>query len=148
MIFHLMTYGRSPRWLRAFQMVALLLLLALVVRSAEPLTGRWVMTADFFGTPRFLRLDLQEQSGDMTGTYNGIKLTGKHLELSGKGESGNTAKLAGTPNDPPLSGSVPPTAPAEPLPVISSSNAVPANRVVRGAPRRHEFTPTVFYRQY
>src|SRR3954447_5223072 len=152
MIFHLMTYGRSPRWLRAFQMVALLLLLALAVRSAEPLTGRWVMTADFFGTPRFLRLDLQEQSGGITGTYNGIKLTGKltgsHLELSGKGESGNTAKLTGTFNDSTLSGSVTLTDPADPLPVIFSFNAVPAKPVLRGTPRRHEFTPTVFYRQY
>ncbi len=30
----------------------------------------------FFGTPRFYRLDLEDQPNGIPGTYSGIKLTG------------------------------------------------------------------------
>jgi amidase len=147
-----MSYYPSPRCLRAFEVVAALAWTALALRSAEPLTGRWLMTADFFGTPRFFRLDLENQPNGISGTYGGIKLTGtlngSHLELSGKGQNGNAAKLTATLDGSTLSGSVTATDPGDPAPVTFSFRAVPAKPVVRGTPRRHEFTPTVFYRQY
>jgi amidase len=47
-----------------------------------------------------------------------------------------------------ISGSVTLTDPHDPSPLTFSFNAVPAKPAARGTPRRHEFTPTVFYRQY
>jgi len=110
------------------------------------------MTADFFGVPRFFRLELAEQSNSVTGTYNNIKLSGKvagsQLELSGKGEGGETVDLTGTVADSKVSGSVTVTDPHDPSPLKFSFDAVPAKPITRTSPRRHEFTPTVFYRQY
>jgi amidase len=110
------------------------------------------MTADFFGVTRFFRLDLTEQSGSLTGTYNGAKLTGKlagsRLELTGKGEGGETVDLTGTVDDSKISGSVIIADPQDPAPLKFSFDAVHATPITRAAPRRHEFTPTVFYRQY
>lgn len=110
------------------------------------------MTADFFGVARFFRLELAEQSNSVTGTYNSVKLSGKlagsHLALSGKGEGGETVDLTGTVADSKISGSVTVADPHDPSPVKFSFDAVPANPIARTSPRRHEFTPTVFYRQY
>ena len=80
------------------------------------------MTADFLGTTRFFRLELQEQSGGLSGTFTGIKLSGKlngsRLELSGKGENGNAATLTGTVGESTIAGSVTLTDPHDPAPLI------------------------------
>lgn len=143
---------RALRPLYPFRVLPLLLWAFLTVRAAEPLSGKWLMTADFFGVPRFFRLELTEQSGSLTGTYNGVKLAGKlaasRIELSGKGEAGETVDLTGTLSDSRISGSVTVADPHDPAPLKFSFDAVQATPITRATPRRHEFTPTVFYRQY
>jgi len=143
---------RALRPLYPFRVLPLLLWAFLTVRAAEPLSGKWLMTADFFGVPRFFRLELTEQSGSLTGTYNGVKLAGKlaasRIELSGKGEGGETVDLTGTVDDSKISGSVTVADPHDPAPLKFSFHAVHATPITRATPRRHEFTPNVFYRQY
>lgn len=151
-LFHRMTRARFSNLRRRFYILFLFLWAGLTMRGAEPLTGRWLLTADFFGVPRFFRLDLEDRSGSLSGTYNDVKLAGKlsgsQLELSGKGEAGNTVTIAATVNGAAFSGSVSLADPNSPSPTTFPFNAVPVKPIVRGSPRRHEFTPTVFYRQY
>lgn len=147
-----MPFVRSLRPLYPFRVLPLLLWASLTVRAAEPLSGKWLVTADFFGVPRFSRLELAEQSGSITGTYNGVKLSGKltgsQLLLSGKGEDAETVDLTGTVNGSKISGSVMIADPHDRAPLKFSFDAVHATAIPRVTPRRHEFTPTVFYRQY
>ncbi len=149
---HRMPYVRSLRPLYPHRVLPLLLWASLTASAAEPLAGKWIMTADFYGVPRYFRLDLAEQSGSVTGNYNGIKLSGKltdsHLDLSGKGEGGETAHLTGTASESRIAGSVMLADPQDPAPLQFSFEARPAKPVTRTNPRRHDFTPTVFYRQY
>ncbi len=144
-----MPHGRS----HGFRIVFLILCSAFAAQGAEPLNGTWLMTADFLGTTRFSRLELQEQPGGaLTATYSGMKmagkLTGSHLELSGKANTGETATVTGTVEGSTISGSVTFTDPHGSPPITSAFQAVPAKPPARATPQRHEFTPTVFYRQY
>lgn len=148
-----MIHARFALFLRGFRILPLLFWFVFTARAAGPLSGTWLITADFLGTTRYLRLELQEQPGGaLTGTYAGMKLAGKltgsHLELSGKGDTGESATLTGTVEDSKISGSVTVTDSHGPASLTSSFRAVPAKPPVRGTPQRHEFTPTVFYRQY
>jgi amidase len=133
-------------------LVPVLLLLAATARPAEPLSGRWLMTADFFGAIRYSKLELNQQADGITGTYNGIKLQGKlagsQLTLSGKSDSGETATLDGTLEQSVFSGTAHLTDPADPTALTFSFKAIPAPPIQHATPQRHEFTPTVFYRQY
>ena len=55
-----------------------LLAFAALASFAQPvsLTGRWIITEDFFGTPRYMRLQLQQQGTKLAGDLGGNKLEG------------------------------------------------------------------------
>jgi amidase len=133
-------------------LVPLFLVLTAVAQPAETLDGRWLLTSDFFGTLRYSKLELKQQAEQITGDYNGFKLqgklTGSRLTLSGKSDSGETATLDGALEQSVFSGTARLTDPADPTVFTFSFKAVPAPPIQHAAPQRHEFTPTVFYRQY
>jgi hypothetical protein len=55
----------------------LLLLVPAIVRAqAATLTGRWVSSADFFGTPLNFPMELNQQGDKLTGDFGGDKLEG------------------------------------------------------------------------
>ena len=68
-------------------------------QAPQPLTGRWLITSDYFGTTRYLRLDLEQKTDQkpeqLTGTLNGTQLkgcvTGSHLALTGTSSDGGTS---------------------------------------------------------
>jgi len=64
-------------------------------QASQPLTGRWLITSDFFGTTRYFRLDLDQKPDQLTGTLNGTQLkgnlTGSHLALTGTSSDGGTS---------------------------------------------------------
>src|ERR1043166_1132308 len=44
--------------------------------SSKGLSGRWVVSVDFFGTPQYFKLQLTQQGDALTGDLDGDKLEG------------------------------------------------------------------------
>jgi len=121
--------------------------------AATSLTGRWIVNADYYGTPMYFSLELNQQDNKLTGNVDGDKLEGTvagnsvHFivkdERGGKGEC--TASIQGEV----LSGSYMYTDPDDPE--HPEKHQFTATRVPQrhtGAPQHHEFKPTMFYREF
>ena len=133
--------------------LCLLALTPLVAAAQTPsLTGNWLVSADYFGTPLYFRLNLQQTGDKLTGTYRGYKLegtrTGDTFHLSAKDEQGNTDDLTGTIADGTLHiTDVETDADDKAHPDTLKVTATLPPPLAHPTPQRHEFTPTVFYRQ-
>src|SRR3984893_17903817 len=123
-------------------------------QTAKPsLTGRWVVAADFYGTPRYYRLELDQEADKLTGKFGGDLLEGtlssNSVHFLAKDEQGNTTEATATLKDRTLSGtlvSVNVDEKEHPLTLAFTATLAPPRPTA--PPRRHEFTPTVFYRQF
>ena len=122
-------------------------------QGANALSGRWIVTADFYGTPINLSLQLKQEGDRLTGEFDGDKVEGtvdgRSVHFLAKDDRGNTAKCDATIQGNNLSGTIVFTDvddPAHPGIRQFTASMVPKRR--DGAPQRHEFTPTVFYRQF
>ena len=131
----------------------LLLMPAFLPAQPSTLTGRWFSTADFYGTPLNFPLELNQQGGKLTGDFGGDKLegtlTGNSIHFLAKDERGGTEELTGTVRDGVISGTIvfiDGDDKEHPAPHAFTATPVPQRRA--GAPQRHEFTPSVFYRQF
>jgi len=117
------------------------------------LTGRWVVNGDFFGTPIYFGLLLEEQGEKLTGNFDGDKLEGSvsggriHFlakDERGGAEEGNATVSGGT-----MTGSVAFRDSSDST--HPETHSFTATRVAErrgGAARRHEFVPTTFYRRF
>ena len=121
--------------------------------GAGTLSGAWLVTADFTGVPIYYRLDLKQEGDKLTGAFGGHKLeglmSGNAIHLLAKDEQGGTEELRGTVQGTTMSGTLVFTDPGDPS--HPGTHAFTAQRVPErrgGVPQRHEFTPTVFYRQF
>ncbi|MCU1223636.1 MAG: Acetamidase/Formamidase [Edaphobacter sp.] len=117
------------------------------------LTGRWTITADFYGTTRYQRLDLTQQAEKLTGKLNGDPLegtlTGTELHFLVKDEYGNTSEVKATSKDGTLTGTfltINVDEKQHPLTYAFTATLTPPRPTA--PPQRHEFAPTVFYRQF
>jgi acetamidase/formamidase len=117
------------------------------------ITGHWLITADFFGTSLNASMDLNEHGDRITGTFRGGKVEGtvsaNAVHFVAKDEEGNKSECAATIQGGVLTGtfvfiSVDSKVNTE----THSFTAKLAPQRPAGPPRRHEFTPTVFYRQF
>ncbi|HLJ48908.1 MAG TPA: acetamidase/formamidase family protein [Bryobacteraceae bacterium] len=135
-----------------------LLFLAMAVFPAysQPasLTGHWIITADFYGTPLFFGMELSQQGDNLTGKLNGDKLegklTGNSLHFLSKSEDGSTGDGNATLKAGVMTGTVVFTDadnPNHPTTHHFTATLAPT-RPTNRAPERHEFTPTTFYRQF
>lgn len=116
-------------------------------------SGRWIVNADFYGTPLYLQLELKEEGGKLTGKFGGDKLegtiTGSSLHFVAKDEQGGTDECTATVKDGVISGTITGTDADDPThPSTHSFTATRAPERRAGPPQRHEFTPTTFYRQF
>jgi acetamidase/formamidase len=116
------------------------------------LTGRWTVKADFYGTPLYFQLELKDEGGKLTGKFWGDKLEGTVAENAvhfvAKDEHG-TEECTATIKDGVLSGTIVHKVAEDPEhPDTHSFTATMAPALRAGAPQRHEFTPTKFYRQF
>jgi len=140
-------------------LAAVLVLLASMTHAGKaadaggPLAGRWLVTADLYGTPIYGRLDIEQQDQKITGQFYGDKLegslNGSAVHFVAKNGSGGTFKVDGTLKNGVLSGTVIQTDGAdESHSDRYSFTAIPVRQDPRAAPVHHEFSPSVFYREF
>ncbi len=123
------------------------------VAQTSSVAGHWVVSTDYLGTPAYFRLNLEQDGEKLTGTYRGYKMEGTvhdgAFRLSAKDEHGNTEELVGSVSDGKLQATDTETdVDNKAHPVILKVTAMLAPALEHPAPRRHEFTPTVYYRQF
>jgi amidase len=121
--------------------------------AAQPLSGHWLVTADLHGTPIYGRLDVEVQGEKITGEYYGDKfegtLDGNAIHFVAKDSSGGTSKVDAALKGGVLSGTVVETDAADDSHSDRYSfTAIPVRQAPRAAPVHHEFTPSVFYREF
>ena len=122
-------------------------------QSPQPLSGHWQITGDTHGTTFYESLDLIQQGKKLTGRYSGDELTGtvdgSTVHFVSHDEDNNINEVTATVADGKLTGNLLETDAQNPAhPSSMRFSAVLAVKPVKATPRRHEFTPTVFYRQY
>src|ERR1700681_1234100 len=77
-------------------------------QTAKPsLSGRWVVAADFYGTPRYYRLELDQEADKLTGKFGGDLLEGtlssNSVHFLAKDEQGKTTEATAPLKAPPPS---------------------------------------------
>ena len=129
------------------------LLTGFLSAQAPQVTGRWVVTADFYGTPLNFMLQLNQDGEKLTGDFDGDKLEGSRkgdaIRFLAKDEEGGTEDVTATVQGGAISGTVIFTSASNPghPSTHSFTGKIEATRE-KGTPQRHEFRPTVFYRQF
>lgn len=131
----------------------LLLLPALLPAQSASVTGRWFAVADFYGTPLNFPMELSQQGDKLAGNFDGDKLegtlSGDALHFLAKDEHGGTEELTATVRSGVISGAivfVDGDDKEHPSTHVFTATRVPQRRA--GAPRRFDFTPSVFHRQF
>ncbi|MGD0445841.1 MAG: hypothetical protein ABSA39_18055 [Edaphobacter sp.] len=131
-------------------------LLALAVLPAtaqnQPFTGNWIVSTDLFGTPIYARFTLDQQGDKLTGNFNGDKLegtvTGNQIHFVSKDDEGGSDTVQGTLQNGTLTGDYTEIDGSNPTkPEHHTFTAVLA-APLQHSTQRHDFTPTVFYRQF
>jgi acetamidase/formamidase len=120
--------------------------------AGESVTGKWQVTAEFYGTPTYGPMQLQQDGSKLTGSFRGDKLEGTvdggKVHFVAKDNEGDTSEVNATVANGAMKGEVVAT---------ENGNATHADRIpftaelikpiVRGS-ETHEFVPTVFYRSW
>ena len=117
------------------------------------LTGKWIMTADIFGTPTYLTMELNQRATNSPAPLPATNSTARSVEpafhLLATRDGGVTSDVNATIKDGVISGTSIDTDPADKThPLKYSFTATLAPVLKHGTPQRHEFAPTVFYRQF
>lgn len=133
----------------------LLLCVSAGAAPPESLTGRWSVSADLYGERLFMELQLEQQGDALTGTYDGGKLTGtrsgKHMHVVAQdGDSDSvTDTLEADYADGKLTGIALESDADDPdHQTRYSFTAVRVAEPKAGQPKRHDFKPQVFYREF
>jgi acetamidase/formamidase len=115
--------------------------------------GRWVVTSDFYGTPLTFSLELNQDGDKLTGNFDGDKLEGTiqggSLHFLAKDEQNGTEECNAKVQGDTISGTLVFANGDDPEPPTThpfTAKIVPQRKA--GPPQRHEFTPTIFYRQF
>jgi acetamidase/formamidase len=122
--------------------------------DAKPtLTGHWTAVIDYFGTNANFGFDITQQSNKLTGKFRGDPLEGEtdgsSFHFFVKDNEGGTAQVKGTIVNNTLQGEITETdgsAPIKPATYTFAATQRPPRPTA--APQSHDFTPTVFYRQF
>jgi amidase len=124
-----------------------------VARANTAVAGRWVVTSDFYGTPITFSLELKQDGDKLTGNFDGDKLEGTiqggSIHFLAKDEQNGTEECTAKVQGDTISGSLAFANGDDPEP--PSTHEFTAKMVPQrhsGPPQRHEFTPTIFYRQF
>lgn len=141
------------RKLAVLAVVALLPVFSNAQNSAPSLTGRWILLADFYGTPIYLTLNLKQEGEKLTGDFDGDKLegsvSGDKLHFLAKDDQGGSEEAKATLQGGSIAGDIvwiDSSNPSHPTTRKFTATLAAARR--SGSPQRHEFVPTVFSRQF
>ncbi|HYX20565.1 MAG TPA: acetamidase/formamidase family protein [Thermoanaerobaculia bacterium] len=124
-----------------------------LLADGAPIAGRWVVTLESFGVPSYYVMTLEQHAEKLTGDFGGDKLegtvSGSEIRFRAKDEQGGweeaTARLEGGV----LKGSITIAFSNDPThPETQPFTARPARLRPAGTPRRHDFVPTTFHRQF
>jgi amidase len=133
----------------------------LLAQTSQPQTsfvnsvvsGRWLVTADFYGAPINFSLELNQQGNKLTGSFDGNKLEGflegNSIHFRTKDAGNRMEECTATVQGGTISGIVVLTDTgdsAHPSRHQFTAKLAPQRRA--GAPRRFEFVPRTFYRQF
>ena len=122
-------------------------------KAAVRVAGRWMVTADFTGTPIYFQLELTQEGEKLDGKFGGDKLEGSLkgnvIHFVAKDEQGSTSEMNGAVETGMITGSVVfrDINDAE-HPETHSIKAEMVPQRPAGPPKRHDFIPTTFYRQF
>ena len=79
-------------------------------QTQGPLSGRWIITADYLGTPLNVTLELTQQADKLTGNFEGDKLegtvSGSSIHFLAKDEQGGSEETTATVQGDSMSGTV------------------------------------------
>jgi amidase len=118
-----------------------------------PLSGHWVISAEYLGSAVILSMKLTQQADKLSGDFDGDKLegsfTGNSVHFLAKDEQGGSEEGTATVEGDSMSGTIIYIDGANPShPIRTPFTAKLAAKRPTGTPERHEFTPTTFYRQF
>jgi len=143
-----------PRLMPRFY-TTLLACLALpaLAQSPQSLTGHWLVTGDFLGTTFYQTINFTQQGNKLTGKLGGDNLQGtvdgSSIHFLSKDEDNDTDDVTATVANGTITGSMLETDAQNPgHPTRIPFTAVLAPKSSSTTPQRHEFTPTVFYREF
>jgi amidase len=122
--------------------------------AEKDLSGKWMISADLFGTTVYLRMELKQDGDKLSGKYTGDTVTGgtisgTAIHLLASSDDGTTSDVNAALKDGVIIGNVVETdANNKDHPTKYTFTATRVIAAPHGTPQRHEFTPTVFYRQF
>jgi len=133
--------------------IGLVLASTVVAQKPESISGEWLITRDLYGNPLYQRMTLTLRAGNLTGVFAGDKLegtlNGNALHFIARDEDNNTSEFTGMFNGTSITGTVVEIDASDPkeksedrMTAIRSPERQPS------LPKRHEFIPTIFYRQF
>jgi amidase len=117
------------------------------------LTGHWTAIIDYYGTHANFGFDLTQQGDKLTGKFAGSPLEGatdgSSFHFLAKDTDGSTQQVKGTVVNNTLQADVVETDGSTPTkPATYTFTAIQRPPRSSAAPQSHDFTPTVFYRQF
>jgi amidase len=127
--------------------------LAQSTNTKPTLTGHWTASGDYYGTPANFGFDLTQQGDKLTGKFRGDPLEGttdgSSFHFVAKDTDGGTEQVKGTIVNNTLHGEVIETDGSTPTkPATYTFTAIQRPPRSSAPPQNHDFTPTVFYRQF
>jgi len=132
----------------------LLALPTLSYAQAPPnLSGKWTITFNFADTTFYNNADFEQHGNQLGGRFTGDKLEGTidgpRVYFISKSDDGTTDEVHATLTGNTLSGALEETNPSDPEhPAHWTFTASPTPPLEHKTPQRHDFTPTIFYRQF
>jgi amidase len=139
--------------LRKLALTSLLLFSSSSLFAQGSLTGHWTVAADYLGGHVYFTLDLDQQGEKLTGSFIGDTLEGStdgaNFHFLAKDNEGGTEQVKGALQSGALRGEVIEAhinSPVKPVTYTFVANLRPTRPAT--PPQRHEFAPTVFYRQF
>lgn len=120
-------------------------------QPSPAVAGRWLVAADYYGTPINLSMELRQAGDKLTGTFAGDKLEGTleghSIHFLAKNDQGGSEECRAVVRGGTISGTVVLTREGAPPSTHQfTAKLIPQRRA--GAPQRYEFTPAIFYRQF
>jgi amidase len=117
------------------------------------LSGRWVVTSSIYGIPRFDIMELTQAGSKLTGNFGGDVLEGTiqgdAVAFHAQDAQGGTEDVKATLANGAISGSIVFRFDGDlNNPIDTTFTATRGGTRPKGPPRRHDFTPSVFYREF